>query len=71
MSSIKLQYHEEIERKRLARITKHEKKYGNDWFFTDMTYQIEEELLDAMNYLEFLYGKVQHLRELLRKYDGK
>ena len=42
-------------------------RYGNDWFFTNLATEMEEELLDLANYAYLLYNKVQRYKEMVKK----
>lgn len=58
---------DEFTAKQRQRMEKSHNKYGNDWFFTDLTHEIEEEVLDLANYAYFLYYKIKLFKQGLRK----
>lgn len=41
-------------------------KYGNDWLFTDLCEEIEQELIDVANYAYLLRERIKLIKEILR-----
>lgn len=64
---LKLNDFDEFTKRMYERMDRAHKRYKNDWFFTDMTVQMEEEILDLANYAYLLYRKLKLYREALRK----
>jgi len=53
-----------------ARLEKGRRKYGDDaYWYRDILTEIQEELLDIMNYAYLQWLKVQRLKEQLEEYD--
>jgi hypothetical protein len=67
MNKLKAEYFDEFTQKMRERMEAGDKKYGNDWFFTNLPDEMEAELLDLANYAYLLYNKVKRFKDEVKK----
>lgn len=67
MNKLKFESFEDFTSQMKNRLEKGDKKYRNDWFFTDLVTEMEAEILDLANYAYLLYRKIQLFREEQKK----
>lgn len=67
MNALKFKDLEEFQDRMRKRLEKGDINYGNDWFFTNLLSEIEEEVIDGANYFYLLYRKLKLYKEALKK----
>ena len=64
---LKFEDWEEFTGRMKSRLEKGHINYGNNWFYTNLINEIEEEVIDGANYFYLLYRKLKLYKEALKK----